>query len=45
VSGEAALAQGRVEHDAVTTAIEMDKNALKKRAEAEETCWNNRKPP
>jgi hypothetical protein len=40
---EAALAQGRVEHEAITAAIEMDKNALKKRAEAEEARWNKQK--
>ena len=37
---EVTLAQGRVEHEAATAAIEMDRNALKKRAEAEEARWN-----
>jgi hypothetical protein len=40
---EAALAQGRVEHDAVTAAIEMDRNALKRRSEAEEARRNKQK--
>ena len=40
---EAALDQGRVEHEAITAAIEMDRNALKKRAEAEEARWNKQK--
>ena len=40
---EATLAQGRVEHEAITAAIEMDRNALKKRAEAKEARWNKQK--
>jgi hypothetical protein len=42
---EAALAQARVEHKAIAAAIEMDRNALKKRAEAKEARWNKQKPP
>ena len=40
---EVTLAQGRVEHEAATAAIEMDRNALKKRAEAKEARWNKQK--
>jgi hypothetical protein len=40
---EATLAQGRVEHGAITAANEMDRNALKKRAEAEDARWNKQK--
>jgi colicin import membrane protein len=39
---EAALEQGRHEHETVTAKIEADRAALDKRADAEEARWNNK---
>jgi hypothetical protein len=42
---EATLAQGTVEHEAITAAIEMDRNALKNRRKPKKLAGINRKPP